>query len=372
MNPILKFALIVVFGLIPFGFGVVWTLYRRTIIFSTALTVFIASMGVGIVAFTIGYIGIGKSLFWAIPLCLVWLVSLNMVSKAIIRKPIRELNDKIAAMSAGNLQIKINDATLDANNEIGQMAKSLQQLVSELHRVSNEINSSASDLSMMSEKLGDNAVNISRDASTQAASIEELSSSMEEMVANIAQNAENAKSTEQIARISVLGIRDSNEAVGNSVDAMKQIAQRINVISDIAFQTNILALNAAVEAARAGEHGKGFAVVAAEVRKLAESSKLAADEINSLSAKGLQISGQAGAKLTQIVPEINKTATLVQEIAASSIEQNNGSIQINNAIQNLNKHSQSNAATSEELVNAAVELKKQSDTLLATIAFFKY
>jgi methyl-accepting chemotaxis protein len=372
MNPIIEFSLIVVFGLVPFGFAVVWTLYRHTIIFSTALTVFIASMGVGIVAFTVGYIGIGKTLIWAIPLCLVWLVSANMVAKAIIRKPIRELNEKISDMASGKLQLNIHEATLSANNEIGEMARSLQKLINELHRVSNEILGSASDLSTISDNLGENAAAISRDASTQAASVEELSSSMEEMVANIAQNSENAKSTEQIARTTVSGIKGSNEAVGNSVDAMKQIAQRISVITDIAFQTNILALNAAVEAARAGEHGKGFAVVAAEVRKLAERSKLAADEINSLSAKGLQISGQAGSKLTQIVPEIEKTAVLVQEIAASSIEQNNGSVQINSAIQNLNKHSQSNAVTSEKLVEAAADLQKQSDALLATMAFFKY
>ncbi|MBU8891949.1 MAG: hypothetical protein KOO66_04170, partial [Bacteroidales bacterium] len=151
---------------------------------------------------------------------------------------------------------------------------------------------------------------------------------------------------------------------------MKEIAEKIQIVNDIAFQTNILALNAAVEAARAGEHGKGFAVVAAEVRKLAERSKVAADEINVVSKSGVEISDKAGKQLEAVVPEMEKTVKLVQEISASSQEQNSGSDQINSAVQQLSQVTQQNAAASEELATSAEELASQADQLKDVISFF--
>ena len=371
MDPILTFTLIVVLGLLPFGYGVVWALYRKTIIFSTAMTIFIASMGVGIVAFIVGNKGFFH-IIWAIPVCLAWLVSANIVSKIIIRKPIRDLNYKIKEMSVGNIAVSIDKETLSKQNEIGEIAHSIQILIDQLKKVAGDINSCSGEVDQIGGHLGSLAMTLSNGANNQAASVEELSSAMEQMVANIGENASNAKQTENIALKSSKGIVDSRESMIKALESMKKISGKITVISDIAFETNILALNAAVESSRAGEHGRGFSVVASEVRKLAEHSKVAADEIVALSNKSLELSEIAGQNLEQIVPEIEKTAQLVQEISVASEEQNSGSSQINNAIQELNRQTQNNAATAEELVAAAEYLKQHSGKLLSNISFFQH
>jgi len=370
MDPILKFSCIIVFALIPFGYAVVWALYRNTIVFSTAMTVFITSMGVGIVAFSIGNKGF-IHLIWGIPACLLWLVSANFVTKAIIRKPLRELNLKIHEMAKGNLEIAIENETIIRKDEIGEIAQSIQILISELSKVSFEINKSATEVAQMSFQLSNSAIVLSDSANDQAASVEELSSSMEQMSANITQNAINARETENIAIISSKGIFESKGSMKDALMSIKKISDKISIVSDIAFQTNILALNAAVEAARAGEQGKGFAVVASEVRKLAENSKIAADDIVSLSHNGLQISEIAGSHLDRIVPEIERTARLVQEITAASMEQDSGSSQINITIQQLNKQTQHTAITAEELVSASKSLKQQSEKLMEVIGFLR-
>ncbi|MDP3410131.1 methyl-accepting chemotaxis protein, partial [Bosea sp. (in: a-proteobacteria)] len=205
----------------------------------------------------------------------------------------------------------------------------------------------------------------------QASSTEEASSSMEEMAANVKQNAENAATTEKMAGQSAKDAEASGIAVGKAVDAMQTIAQKINIVQEIARQTDLLALNAAVEAARAGEHGKGFAVVASEVRKLAERSQAAAAEIGTLSVDTVKVAQEAGAMLAKLVPDIKKTAELVEEITAACREQDVGSSQINQAIQQLDKVTQQNAAASEEVSATSEELAAQAEQLQSTIAFFK-
>jgi methyl-accepting chemotaxis protein len=212
---------------------------------------------------------------------------------------------------------------------------------------------------------------MSQGATEQAASTEEASSSIEEMNATIKQNADNALQTEKIAQKSAADAQESGKAVTDAVLAMKQIAQKINIIEEIARQTNLLALNAAIEAARAGEHGKGFAVVAAEVRKLAERSQTAAAEISDLSGSSMEVAERAGTMLAKLVPDIQKTAELVQEISASSKEQSSGADQINGAIQQLNQVVQQNAGAAEEMASTAEELASQADQLQNTISFFK-
>jgi len=204
---------------------------------------------------------------------------------------------------------------------------------------------------------------VSQSSSEQAASAEEVSSSMEEMSANISQNAENAQQTEKIALKSAADARDGGKAVEKTVTAMKVIFEKISIIEDIARQTDLLALNAAIEAARAGEHGRGFAVVASEVRRLAERSRVAATEIIKLSESSMEIAEKAGEMLLRLVPDIQKTTELIQDISMATSEQRNGSEQINQAVQQLDQVIQANAAVSEEMAGQAEELQK-------TIEFF--
>ncbi len=259
---------------------------------------------------------------------------------------------------------------IDQTDEIGELASALQNMVLKLREVVESIMSGSDNIASSSQQLSSTSMQMSEGASEQATSTEEVSSSMEEMAANIQQNTENAQQTEKIAVEASRSVKVGHESSETAAASMKDIAEKIQIINDIAFQTNILALNAAVEAARAGEHGKGFAVVAAEVRKLAERSKIAADEIGVVSKKGVEIATKAGEQLSAVVPEMDKTLQLVQEIAAASTEQNSGADQINGAIQQLSNVTQQNAAASEEMASSSEEMSSMADQLKEVISFF--
>ncbi len=276
-----------------------------------------------------------------------------------------------ATIASGDLTANIEDGFLNRKDEIGQLARSLKNMVEKLKDVIGSVMTGSDNIAAASQQMSSTAQEMSQGGTEQASSAEEVSSSMEEMAANIQQNTDNARETEKIAKQAESGIMDSSKASEQAVGAMKDIAEKITIIGEISRQTNILALNAAVEAARAGEHGKGFAVVAAEVRKLAERSQVAANEIDKLSKFGVSISEEAGEKLSAIVPEIQKTARLVQEIAAASIEQTSGADQVNSAIQQLNQVTQQNAAASEEMATSSEELASQADQLLDMVSYFK-
>ncbi len=271
-------------------------------------------------------------------------------------------------VAAGNLTASVD---VNQKDEIGILAEALRQMVEKLRSIVISIRDGADNIASASQQMSSGAQQMSQGATEQASSTEEVSSSMEEMASNIQQNTDNARQTEKIAIAATGGIREGSKSTSIAVDSMKNIADKIKIINDIAFQTNILALNAAVEAARAGEHGRGFAVVAAEVRKLAERSKIAADEIDGLSRNGVEVADRAGKQLAEIVPEIEKTAKLVQEIAAASVEQNSGADQVNNAIQMLNQVTQQNAAAAEEMATSSEELSSQADQLKEIISYFK-
>jgi len=286
----------------------------------------------------------------------------------IITTPVKKGVAFAEAIANGDLTAEIE---VDQKDEVGRLAQSLQEMVKRLKETITGIISGADNIAAASLQMSSTSQQMSQGASEQASSAEEVSSSMEEMSANIQQNTSNAQETEKISVTATTGVREGNETSQKSVTAMKEIAEKITIINDIAFQTNILALNAAVEAARAGEHGKGFAVVAAEVRKLAERSAAAANDIDVVSRDGVAISEKAGEVLSNIVPEIEKTAHLVKEISAASMEQSSGSDQVNTAIQQLSQVTQQNAAASEELATSAEELSSQAEQLQDLVSFFR-
>jgi len=274
----------------------------------------------------------------------------------------------VGRIASGDLNFEIE---ITSKDEIGELLEKMSLMTSKLKEVISNIRSSSLNISSASSQMSSSAQQMSEGATEQASSVEEISSSMEEMAANIQQNTNNSKQTEKIAREAAKDVTESNDAVSRTVSSMKTIANKISIIGEISRQTNLLALNAAVEAARAGEHGKGFAVVAAEVRKLAERSQLAATEINEVSSTSVDVAQKSGELLNSVVPNIQKTSDLVQEITASSIEQNAGADQVNNAIQQLNQVVQENAATAEEMAAGAEELNAQAESLKEVIAFFK-
>jgi methyl-accepting chemotaxis protein len=277
-----------------------------------------------------------------------------------------EITAAAEEIASGNLTVKLKE-----RSEKDTLMQALIAMVEALTRTVTDIRAIAGEVSSASQAISTASVQVSKGASSQAASAEEASSSMEEMVSNIKQNADNAQTTDKIANKSADDALESGKSVLEAVSAMKEIASKISIIEEIARQTNLLALNAAIEAARAGEHGKGFAVVASEVRKLAERSQRAAGEINQLSASTLTVSEKSGEMLGKLVPDIQKTAELVQEITAASKEQDTGSSQINQALQQLEKVIQENASASEEMASTTEELTGQADQLVSAISFFR-
>lgn len=295
-------------------------------------------------------------------------LSLALLIARGITKPLKKLMGIVDAVSKGDLEV---DLDIDRGDEIGELMVRIEEMVDKIRGVVVDVASASENVANASQAMSASTEQMSQGATEQATSSEEASSSMEEMSSNIRQNADNALQTEKIAVKAAEDTLQGGEAVKETVRAMSEIAEKISIIEEIARQTNMLALNAAIEAARAGEHGKGFAVVAAEVRKLAERSQSAAAEIIQLSTSSMDVAEKAGLMLEQMVPDIRKTAELVQEIAAASSEQNAGAGQINKAIQQLDHVTQQNASAAEEMSSTAEELASQAVHLGETISFFK-
>ncbi|MGE6659178.1 methyl-accepting chemotaxis protein [Pseudomonas sp. NPDC077408] len=290
-----------------------------------------------------------------------------LVTRSITR-PLNRAVSVADALAAGDLSVQVE---VNSKDETGQLLNAMKNMAERLRSVMGDVRSAADSLSSASEEVSATSQSLSQAASEQAAGVEQTTASVEQMSASIAQNTESAKITDSIAGKAANDAVAGGRAVRDMVVAMKQIADKIGIIDDIAYQTNLLALNAAIEAARAGDHGKGFAVVAAEVRKLAERSQVAAQEIGGVAGSSVQLAEQAGRLLDDIVPNIQRTSDLVQEITAASQEQSTGAGQINIAMGQMNQITQQNASASEELAATSEEMNAQASQLLELIGFFR-
>ncbi len=285
-----------------------------------------------------------------------------------ITAPIQQVVEHAERIAAGDLTKEI---VVTNGSETGQLQQAMHQMSTRLSGIIRDVREGSAAVASAAQQVSASSQSLSQGTSEQAASVEEMSASLEQMNASITQNADNSRQVEQAATKGALAAEESGGAVKETVEAMKQIAAKTSVIEEIAYQTNLLALNAAIEAARAGDQGRGFAVVAIEVRKLAERSQLAAQEIGGLAGKSVNVAERSGQLLSDLVPSIKKTADLVQDVAAASTEQSSGVTQINQAMSQVDTVTQRNASSAEELSSTAEELAAQSEQLQQLMTFFR-
>jgi methyl-accepting chemotaxis protein len=281
--------------------------------------------------------------------------------------PISATATTLRQLSTGTIPQQVEE---EYHGDFNEMTQSLNVMIQTIADFTLNIRDAAAQVSSGSQELSASANQVSQGANTQAVTAEQISATIEQMVANIRQNADNARKTEQIALQVAQDARDSGQSVRQAVTAIQSIAKKISIIGEIASQTHMLSLNATIEAAKAEERGKGFAVVAAEVRTLANRSQEAAEDITKLAGSSVTLAREAGEQLTRLVPDIEKTAALVQEISVASREQNTGAEQVNHAIQQFDQVIQHNAAISGEVLTTAEALARQAEQLQQAIAFF--
>ncbi|HSK30793.1 MAG TPA: methyl-accepting chemotaxis protein [Candidatus Limnocylindria bacterium] len=347
-----KFALLCIF--FAAGHGISWGLFYRALAAPDTTGSNLPSL-----VFVIG----GSS--FVLGILLAWYLAWNVVH------PLERFAAKLQDINIGRSGLIRWDEAKDRRDEIGEVARAFNQFIGTLRQVIGQVGSLTDTVSTAATEVSASAQLLSNGTSEQAASVEETTASLEQMNTSISQNAENSRQMETMALKGAIEVETSGKAVAESVEAMKTIAEKISIIEEIAYQTNLLALNAAIEAARAGEHGRGFAVVASEVRKLAERSQGAAQEIVTLTASSLRVAERSGVLLANLVPAIQKTAELVQEVATASREQAAGVAQVHRAMSQVDQVTQRNAAAAEQLSSTAEQMAGQAASLLRAMSSFQ-
>jgi len=342
--------------------------FKKSVMAIVAFWALIFGMVCGICMDIVGQKG-PINLIWAIPAVYSAGIFLLIVVKKKIANPLKQSIESIRLLSEGNLDIEYE--RLNANTELNVLNNSIFDLSNNLKSIIQEIKENSINLSLSSQQLGTVSEELSSGAAEQASSIEELSSTLEEISSTLSSNMERARETGDIASKNFDTV--SSVAIGATqiIESYKNVVDKIKIVNDISFQTNILALNAAVEAARAGEHGLGFAVVASEVQKLADTSKKVANEILNVSVKSVELTKQVETQISEMLPKIKESTNLVLDIVHASIEQTTGITQVNSAIQHLNNVTQQNASFSEEMAASADQLASQAGSMNKLISYFK-
>ncbi|WP_430816902.1 methyl-accepting chemotaxis protein [Carboxylicivirga sp. RSCT41] len=367
MNDLLLLALLLIANL-PVCYIILKAMFKKSFLTNVFFAVTVYVLLILWLGVYTGQAGL-KALFWTLPMAYIVGLSMYQVIKTNVQKPLEDAIANLKNVAAGDLTIQASRSA--KQDELGNLTNSISSLVSNLKTTIADITNGAKQLAHASNEVRSTANQLSEGATEQAASVEEVSSTMEEMATNIQQNSANANQTGSYSKEAKEGIHDVSVKSDQAVKANSTIKERIEIINSIADKTDLLAINAAVEAARAGEHGRGFAIVAGEVRKLAETSKRAADEIVEHSEIGYQTISDAVETLNKTTPVVEKTSELVEEIAIASSEQAHGTNQVNEAVQQLNQITQQNASSSQNLAKYAYELEQQAQQLNQLISIFK-
>lgn len=357
-------------AVLPFAYLALRWLFKESVIFSISLLTVIIIYCVSILYFIVGHFGLIQ-MVWTLPVALlIGLVGFYFI-RQIVQIPLLNAVNQLNKIADGDLNIKNVRNLKNSKTELGSLSTSIQKLAFVLKHLIKEINRSSGELYHSSTQLTAHTQNLAKDSSEQAASSEELSSTMDEIAAMVGENALNADKSKSLATQNMNNLNQLYQLSSDISNAIMGIAQKTEVINDIATQTNILALNAAVEASRAGEVGRGFAVVAAEIRKLAEKSRQAANEISTLSDNSQELVRHSGNLFNQVLPHLRSSAEMVGEISVASTEQRSGIEQINHALQQLNHVTQNNTSATEKIANTSHHLKNVSERLNNSLQFFK-
>jgi methyl-accepting chemotaxis protein len=376
LHPIIKETLIVLGVGIPVAVIILRSLFKKSIVFTIGVywttNIFLIIINTKIAENYKEFYPQPIALPGGILITALCVLMLYLTVKKRINKPMEIILKNAHDLSEGNLNTTYDKTQFKKDDEFGILQENINKLIYKLKEIVKEIRISSDNLAMNSQQISVTAEELSKGASGQASSIEELSATTEEIESMLNMNRNHADNSGSIMNTTQEIVENVASNIRQIINVHNDVLEKINNVSDIAFQTNILALNAGVEAARAGENGKGFSVVANEVKKLAEETKKLASEVIDISAQSVSLNQKVEQELNELLPQIQSTSEMMNEILNSSNEQTTGISQVNITIQSLNQNTQQNAATSEEMAASAEELAAQAETLRDTVAFFKY